>query len=58
MKTLKQSLRRAWSEQDTDMILKYVQEWLQQKRKQFEKGDLILTDLGVVDELLEELEQK
>jgi len=35
-----------------------VKEWLQQKRKHFEKGDLILTDLGVIDELLEELEQK
>ena len=41
---------------DTELAIHAVKEWLQQKRKEFEKGDLILTDLGVIDELLEELE--
>jgi len=52
MKTLKQILRRAWSEQDTNMILEYAKEWLQQKRLTIGKQ----TAFMLIQELLEELE--
>ena len=58
MTTLKQKFEeKAFLNWQIYIAIRLVKEWLQQKRKQFEKGDLILTDLGIIDNLLGELEQ-